>query len=147
MRRSATPVTLPRSMLKRFKGFTTLFQYLLIGVELVVISLVTNLDPMAIGIIVGVGTIGGSLHSALATLCTLGAKGKAVEIATSVYTGATYVGEFLCGYVPAILSGMIFGQATPSNNLLVAGVAMLVLAVVSVPIGHKAYKLAFPDEA
>ena len=114
-------------MLKRFKGFTTLFQYLLIGVELVVISLVTNLDPMAIGIIVGVG--------------------KAVEIATSVYTGATYVGEFLCGYVPAILSGMIFGQATPSNNLLVAGVAMLVLAVVSVPICQKAYKLAFPDEA
>lgn len=134
------------AMLKRFKGFTPCVQFAVIGVATLVVACVGSLDLMMIGVMSCVLSVGMSSHSTLATLITLESKGDAVGTATSLYTGATFVGEFLCGYVPPILAGIIFGTASPTNNMLVVGVALLILAVVSIPIGKGAYKLAFPDE-
>ena len=123
------------------------FQLLLVAAELVVIALFRELDPVVIGILVGIGSLGGSVHSSMATLCTLATKGKAVETVSSLFTGATFVGEFLCGYVPPIVAGLVLGEATPSNNLLVSGIACAIFAIITIPVCNAAYKLAFPDEA
>ena len=135
------------TVLSRLKGLAPFFQLLLVAAELVVIALFRELDPVVIGILVGIGSLGGSVHSSMATLCTLATKGKAVETVSSLFTGATFVGELLCGYVPPIVAGLVLGEATPSNNLLVSGIACAIFAIITIPVCNAAYKLAFPDEA
>lgn len=84
--------------------------------------------------------------SGLTTVVGNAVKGKAAGSVAGIFTGCMFVGEALCGYVPAIISNAIFGSAAPSQCVFVAGVACIILGVIGYFVYSKAYILAFPVE-
>ena len=106
-------------------------------------------SPMLLIVVLGItGLMNQSNYSTSSTLATMAAPAGAVEVATSLFVTFSFLGEFLGGYVPAICSNIIFGNALPSSCFNVAAIGLAILAVASYPFCQKAYKAAFAkDEA
>lgn len=84
--------------------------------------------------------------SSITTVIGNATKGRAAGTASGLLTGAMFLGEALCGYVPNIVAGATIGTVTPSGCIKVSAYFLAILAILGYIIYSKAYMIAFPDE-
>lgn len=85
-------------------------------------------------------------YSTASTLVTMSAPARSVELATSLFVTASFVGEFLGGYVPRFLAQLIFGNTLASSCYIIGAVGLVVIALIALPFCKQAYAVAFGDE-
>jgi MFS family permease len=132
--------------LKGFKSFSTVVSLIIMGTGMIL--MVAFPSPITLvlfgGILLNIGM--NTHHSSASTVATMAPKGKIVAVATSLFVGATFVGEAMPGYVLPWISNMVFGSASSSQNLIVGGVGCIIMGLVSYIFYRKAYKIAFPKQ-
>lgn len=132
--------------LKAFKGLSLTLSFALCGAALILVPRI----PSVLAVIVLLGLTGGfvqAMHSTASTLATMGTPARGVELATSLFVTGSFLGEFVGGYVPPMLSDFVLGNHLPSTVYLVSGACLIILAVVAIPFCTKAYAAAFGNES
>ena len=132
--------------LKAFKSFSTVVSMLIMGIGMILLVVFPSPVTLVLfgGILLNMGM--NTHHSAASTVATMAPKGKIVALATSLFVGATFVGEALPGYVLPWISNLLLGSATSSQNMIVGGVGCIVLGLISYVFYRVAYKIAFPKK-
>ena len=127
---------------KFFRGSSTLVSELIMGICMILMVLFPSRVMCIMGwmfMSVGLNTF----HSACGTLAAMAPKGKMVGLASSLFMGATFSGEFFGAYVPAIIAEKVFGSSLPSQSILIGGIFCIVFGFISLPFCMKAYDIAF----
>ncbi|MEW9674177.1 MFS transporter [Ammoniphilus sp. 3BR4] len=131
--------------MKKFRGFSLMMALAFSAIAGLACLILPDVYANFAGFIfAGVGAM--IFASAVNTLLVLGFKGKMAETISSLCIVAMFAGEFLAGYVPPLLSELIFGGVTASANIQVASVGCIIIGIASVPFCKIAYKHLFASE-
>lgn len=132
-------------LLRRFKGFTVSFGFMLMGVAALVMAFVPNL--IVVSIMSMLATFGMQVHvTGMGTAVSMGPKGKIRARYTSISLGLMFIGEFFAGYVCPLLSDIFSLPALPSVYMKISGIILIVIAFVCVPFYRTAYEGCFPSK-
>lgn len=130
--------------LKVFKKTSTMVAGVFLGVMMLIVSLSRSLPVIfACSLIMQIGM--NTQHSSYGTVLANATKGKAVGVAAGIFSGATFIGEALGGYLNPWLANTIFKSTAASVCMRTSAIGMIIVAIISFFVFSKVYKLAFPD--
>lgn len=114
-------------IVKITKQYTFSLSYAIIGISFLIVALAPNMFVITLGM--AIGGIGGSVFLPIAFGTILEkAPANSGNLAISIAMVGTNLGTYLSPYLLATL-GNLFGNNTSKFSIIIAGVLMLVLAV------------------
>ncbi len=130
--------------LKFFKKTSTMVAGVFLGAMMLIVSLSKSMPVIfACALIMQIGM--NTQHSSYGTVLANATKGKAVGVAAGIFSGATFIGEALGGYLNPWLANTIFKSTAASVCMRTSAIGMIIVAIISFFVFSKAYKVAFPD--